>query len=222
MSRSDARLVEPAVAQPAPAWNIERWFNAPDDFSLDRLRGRVVALHAFQMLCPGCVAHGIPQAQRIAASFASEDVAVVGLHTVFEHHEAENVEYNIDAKRGYFLDATLQNETLVVTPGETVDLTINYRAWSREGCPACSYRIVVGFEGDYAGYAALGSGAYQETGGGSVGEAVISVTTPSTAGQHGIYAALNAGTPEEGEDLYESRFPDERRYIPLGILTVEE
>jgi len=51
---------------------------------------------------------------------------------------------------------------------------------------------------------------------------VISVTTPSTAGQHGIYAALNAGTPEEGEDLYESRFPDERRYIPLGILTVEE
>jgi hypothetical protein len=34
------------------------------------------------------VAHGIPQAQRIAASFASEDVAVVGLHTVFEHHEA--------------------------------------------------------------------------------------------------------------------------------------
>jgi hypothetical protein len=88
MTHSEARLVEPAVARPAPAWNVERWFNAPDDFSLDRLRGRVVALHAFQMLCPGCVAHGIPQAQRIAASFASEEVAVVGLHTVFEHHEA--------------------------------------------------------------------------------------------------------------------------------------
>jgi len=88
MSLSEARLVEPALARPAPAWSVERWFNAPDDFSLERLRGRVVALHAFQMLCAGCVIHGIPQAQRIAASFASEDVAVVGLHTVFEHHEA--------------------------------------------------------------------------------------------------------------------------------------
>jgi hypothetical protein len=52
------------------------------------LRGRVVALHTFQMLCPGCVQHGLPQAQRIHAMFGPDDVAVVGLHTVFEHHEA--------------------------------------------------------------------------------------------------------------------------------------
>lgn len=88
MTRSEPRLIESEVARPAPAWSVERWFNAPADFSLDQLLGRVVALHAFQMLCPGCVAHGIPQAQRIEASFASSDVAVVGLHTVFEHHEA--------------------------------------------------------------------------------------------------------------------------------------
>jgi peroxiredoxin len=47
-----------------------------------------VALHAFQMLCPGCVAHGIPQAQRIHELFGQADVSVIGLHTVFEHHEA--------------------------------------------------------------------------------------------------------------------------------------
>jgi len=40
------------------------------------------------MLCPGCVQHGLPQAQRIHAAFAPDEVAVVGLHTVFEHHEA--------------------------------------------------------------------------------------------------------------------------------------
>ena len=40
------------------------------------------------MLCPGCVQHGLPQAQRIHAVFEPDDVAVVGLHTVFEHHEA--------------------------------------------------------------------------------------------------------------------------------------
>ncbi len=40
------------------------------------------------MLCPACVAHGIPQAQRLQKTFAATDLAVVGLHTVFEHHDA--------------------------------------------------------------------------------------------------------------------------------------
>ena len=47
-----------------------------------------MVLHAFQMFCPGCVAHGLPQAARIHASFDPDDVRVVGLHTVFEHHDA--------------------------------------------------------------------------------------------------------------------------------------
>lgn len=73
---------------PAPAWATREWFNASGPLQLADLRGRVIVLHAFQMLCPGCVQHGLPQAQRIRAAFAPEDVAVVGLHTVFEHHEA--------------------------------------------------------------------------------------------------------------------------------------
>jgi Redoxin len=52
------------------------------------LRGSVVVLHAFQMLCPACVRHALPQAQRIHAAFAAQGVAVIGLHTVFEHHAA--------------------------------------------------------------------------------------------------------------------------------------
>jgi len=48
----------------------------------------VVLLHAFQMLCPGCVSHGVPQAERIHRAYARDGVAVVGLHTVFEHHAA--------------------------------------------------------------------------------------------------------------------------------------
>ncbi len=70
----------------APAWSAERWFNTTAPLTLDALRGRVVMLHAFQMLCPGCVTHGIPQAQRVARQFADAPVTVVGLHTVFEHH----------------------------------------------------------------------------------------------------------------------------------------
>ena len=71
----------------APPWQISEWLNAPQPVTLASLRGRVVVLHAFQMLCPGCVSHGIPQALRIHQQFAQEQVAVIGLHTVFEHHD---------------------------------------------------------------------------------------------------------------------------------------
>lgn len=71
----------------APALRVNRWFNTTAPLTLAALRGKVVVLHAFQMLCPGCVAHGTPQAQRVAAHFAPNEVAVIGLHTVFEHHD---------------------------------------------------------------------------------------------------------------------------------------
>ena len=72
----------------APSLTVEQWFNTDEALQLDQLRGRVVVIEAFQMLCPGCVSHGIPQAQRIYESFSSAEVAVLGLHTVFEHHAA--------------------------------------------------------------------------------------------------------------------------------------
>jgi hypothetical protein len=66
---------------------VSQWFNSDAGFTLAGLRGEVVVIEAFQMLCPGCVAHGLPQAQRIHAAFG-RDLTVLGLHTVFEHHEA--------------------------------------------------------------------------------------------------------------------------------------
>jgi peroxiredoxin len=70
----------------APALEVAQWFNTRQDMTLSDLRGKVVVLHAFQMLCPGCVQHGIPQMQRVHAQFDRADVEVIGLHTVFEHH----------------------------------------------------------------------------------------------------------------------------------------
>src|SRR5690242_15721297 len=75
----------------APEWRTTDWLNTPEPLTLERLRGRVVLLHAFQMLCPGCVARGIPQAQRVAELFSRTPLVVVGLHTVFEHHEAMKI-----------------------------------------------------------------------------------------------------------------------------------
>lgn len=74
------------LPRPAPEWHVEQWLNTPVPLSLGSLRGKVIVLEAFQMLCPGCVSHGLPQAQRIASTFPREQVVVVGLHTVFEHH----------------------------------------------------------------------------------------------------------------------------------------
>ena len=63
----------------APELAVSRWFNTPTPIALAALRGRVVMLHAFQMLCPGCVAHGTPQAQRAHALFREFGLAVIGL-----------------------------------------------------------------------------------------------------------------------------------------------
>lgn len=70
----------------APELQVAHWLNTPTPITLDTLRGRVAVLHAFQMLCPGCVSHGLPQAQRLHQLFPAKQLAVVGLHTVFEHH----------------------------------------------------------------------------------------------------------------------------------------
>lgn len=70
-----------------PPLCVSRWFNTAEPMVLDALRGRVVAIHTFQMLCPGCVAHGLPQAVRLRETFPEDQLAVIGLHTVFEHHD---------------------------------------------------------------------------------------------------------------------------------------
>jgi len=72
----------------APDWDVVQWLNSDAPLELPALRGRIVVAAAFQMLCPGCVAQTIPQLRQVHALFPQEDVAVVGLHTVFEHHEA--------------------------------------------------------------------------------------------------------------------------------------
>lgn len=65
---------------------VSEWVNGPT-LDLAELRGRVLFIETFQMLCPGCVDHGIPQAKRVHQTFADDQVQVIGLHTVFEHHE---------------------------------------------------------------------------------------------------------------------------------------
>jgi hypothetical protein len=84
--------------RPALPWTtIGPWLNTPEGQPLElaALRGRVVVALAFQMLYPGCVQYALPQLARIRRAFPSR-VAVLGLHTVFEHHAAFAHEYRLD------------------------------------------------------------------------------------------------------------------------------
>ncbi len=81
-------MIEKQMAIQAPELSVAKWFNVDAPLSLEQLHGRPVFIHAFQMLCPGCVSHAIPQTQKVYEMFAKTDLAVIGLHTVFEHHDA--------------------------------------------------------------------------------------------------------------------------------------
>lgn len=89
-----AERYRPLTRNGAPEWQVSRWFNTESlggieqPLSIASLRGNVIVLHAFQMLCPGCVSRAIPQAQRVQEAFHGSPVKVIGLHTVFEHHAA--------------------------------------------------------------------------------------------------------------------------------------
>lgn len=75
----------------APELQVQAWFNTDHPVLLSGLRGRVVVIATFQVLCPNSILYGVPQAKRIFETFAPDDVAVIGLHATFEHHDAFTV-----------------------------------------------------------------------------------------------------------------------------------
>lgn len=127
-------MSEARETRPAPPWRVSRWFNAPQgsEPSLESLKGKVVALHAFQMLCPGCVSHGIPQAQRMHDLFADRGVAVIGLHTVFEHHEAMTP----TALAAFLHEYRVSFPVGVDEPGEGTPLPRTMEAYGLRGTPS--------------------------------------------------------------------------------------
>jgi len=74
----------------APELLVQSWFNTDRPLLVSGLRGKVVVLAAFQVLCPQSIAAAVPQAQRIYEIFEPKDVVVIGLHATFEHHDAFN------------------------------------------------------------------------------------------------------------------------------------
>ncbi|MBL8335489.1 MAG: TlpA disulfide reductase family protein [Rhodoferax sp.] len=114
-----------------PEWQVSEWLNTATPPTLAGLRGQVVVVHAFQMLCPGCVAHGLPQARRIAQVFAGRDVAVLGLHTVFEHHAVMTPA----ALRVFLQEYRITFPVGIDRPGDPGPLPCTMQAYGLEGTP---------------------------------------------------------------------------------------
>ena len=124
----------------APELEVMRWFNTKQPLSLAALRGRPVLLHAFQMLCRGCVAHGTPQAERAHRLFAHSDLQVIGLHTVFEHHAAM-MPVSLEA---FIHENQLTMPIGVDRPGEGKPIPVTMERFALRGTPSS---VLIGRDG---------------------------------------------------------------------------
>lgn len=116
----------------APDWHISTWLNTDTPQDLPALRGRVVVAYAFQMLCPGCVNTSIPQAKRLAALFAGPSLAVIGLHTVFQHHAVMGQ----PALETFLHEFGVKFPVGIDTPGDDRDpMPLTMRAYNMRGTP---------------------------------------------------------------------------------------
>nr|WP_210334679.1 redoxin domain-containing protein [Ensifer sp. ENS10] len=124
----------------APELAVSTWFNTPAPFSLERLRGRVVFLHAFQMLCPACVSHGLPQTQRVKTVFRETDLQVIGLHSVFEHHAVMTP----DALKAFIHEYRLTFPIAVDQPSDEGPIPKTMERYGMRGTPTA---IIIGRDG---------------------------------------------------------------------------
>ena len=115
----------------APEWRISEWLNSDRPLTLTDFSGRTLVALAFQMLCPGCVAQALPQLQRVRETFPPDQVAVVAIHTVFEHHEAQG---RSDVLRAFLHENRIRFPVAVDQPGDD-GVPLTFRSYAMQGTP---------------------------------------------------------------------------------------
>jgi len=86
------------IGQPAPEPELEQWFQGAP-CSLQSLAGDVVLIEVFQVNCPGCFAHALPEAARLHQAYHARGLSVLGIATAFEEFERntpENLQHLLD------------------------------------------------------------------------------------------------------------------------------
>ena len=71
------------IGKPAPDIEVDQWVQGgPVNFST--LADHVVLIEVFQVNCPGCFVHALPEVLRLYERYHTEGLAVIGLATAFE------------------------------------------------------------------------------------------------------------------------------------------
>lgn len=79
------------IGKPAPDLQVETWVQGePANFS--SLAGRVVLVEVFQVNCPGCFVHALPQVLYLHQAFHDQGLTVIGLATAFEDFDKNTLE----------------------------------------------------------------------------------------------------------------------------------
>ena len=115
----------------ATEWQVQEWLNVDRSMALADYRGRPIVALAFQMLCPGCVQHALPQLKRIRELFGESQLAVLGLHTVFEHHEAQG---RPEVLKAFLHENRIRLPVAIDAPGED-GVPLTFRAYDMQGTP---------------------------------------------------------------------------------------
>ena len=91
------------IGKPSPEIQVETWVQG-DPVNLSSLSGRVVLIEVFQVNCPGCFVHALPQVLHLHQAYHDQGLTVIGLATAFEDFDKN----------------TLQNLQHLVATGELI------------------------------------------------------------------------------------------------------
>jgi hypothetical protein len=91
------------IGDKAPNLIVSEWIQGRPT-NIDKERGNVVLVEVFQVNCPGCFTHGIPQAIDIYMKYHDGGLRVLGVATAFEDFDKN----------------TLDNLKLLLTTGEVI------------------------------------------------------------------------------------------------------
>ena len=79
------------IGEKVPNFGVSEWVQgAPTNF--DQEKDHIVLLEVFQVNCPGCFMHAIPEAINIYNKYKDEGVRVMGLATAFEDFDKNTLD----------------------------------------------------------------------------------------------------------------------------------
>ena len=79
------------IGTKAPNVTVSTWVQGRPT-NIDKEKGNVVLVEVFQVNCPGCFLHGIPEAIDLYKKYNDKGLTVLGVATAFEDFDKNNLE----------------------------------------------------------------------------------------------------------------------------------